>query len=73
MKHNIIKYSLLVVAFGLFSCGGDAVPKPKGHLRLEYPEAVYEKFEPNCAYGFEVNKAGEINILFPVKNCKYLT
>lgn len=67
MKHNIIKYSLLVVAFGLFSCGDDAVPKPKGHLRLEYPEAVYEKFEPNCAYEFEVNKAGEIKTV----NCSF--
>ncbi|MFD2908313.1 gliding motility lipoprotein GldD [Flavobacterium ardleyense] len=60
MMRNIIKYSFFIAILGLISCGDDAVPKPKGHLRLDYPEAIYETFEPNCAYQFEVNKLGEI-------------
>lgn len=64
---KIIKYCLFVVAFTLFSCGDDAIPKPKGHLRLEYPNPKYEKYTTNCAYDFEVNESGEIKS----ENCSF--
>ena len=67
MKKKIIKCSLLVVVFGLFSCGDDAIPKPKGHLALEYPNPIYKKFDPNCAYQFDVNQVGEIK----TANCSF--
>lgn len=40
------------------SCEENNVPKPKGYLRLEYPEARYEKADINLPFGFEVNKVG---------------
>jgi gliding motility-associated lipoprotein GldD len=34
------------------------VPKPKGYLRLEYPNAHYEKANKKLPFDFEINKVG---------------
>ncbi len=60
MKEKITKYFALIIVLGLFSCGDESVPKPKGHLSLEYPNAKYETLKTNCAYQFDVNKSGQI-------------
>lgn len=67
------------------ACGGDMLPKPKGVLRLEYPEARYTRATeiPYCPFTFEANsfsslthKQGscDINIEYPkMKATIYLT
>ncbi len=47
-KHIII----LLLAF-LFSCKQEAVPKPSGELRLEYPKPTYRNFGSPCNYTFD--------------------
>lgn len=46
-------YLLLILLF--ISCGEESLPKPKGQLRLEYPEATYGKLDNNCSYTFQIN------------------
>lgn len=31
------------------------LPKPKGYLKLEYPEAIYNKYLSDCPFTFEIN------------------
>ncbi|WP_224488553.1 gliding motility lipoprotein GldD [Robertkochia flava] len=59
---RIFKYVLaLTMAIAVISCADPAVPKPKAMLRLEYPEAVYEKTNLPCPFRFEKNIAAEIS------------
>lgn len=52
-----MKRILWVLAFVVCACGEDPVPKPKGQLRLDYPEAEYSFYETkHCFYGFEKNE-----------------
>ncbi len=34
---------LPLISLFMLGCGDDPLPKPKAYLRLEYPEARYEK------------------------------
>lgn len=64
----MIKTKLFITALTLsicLSCQEDPVPKPKGFLRLDYPEAQYEKTEFNLPFSFEKNK-----LAAPIKNIK---
>ena len=45
----------LPLAFILFSCKDDVLPKPKAMLRLDFPEGIYEDYEGTCDYSFEKN------------------
>jgi len=46
----------IIIVICCFGCKDDVVPKPKGYLRLQYPEAKYEKTEiENMPFSFEVN------------------
>ncbi|NHN26661.1 gliding motility lipoprotein GldD [Flavobacterium jejuense] len=45
----------IILSFLLASCGEDSIPKPKGQLRLEYPEPTYGLLKGNCSYSFDVN------------------
>jgi gliding motility-associated lipoprotein GldD len=49
---------LMVSVFVLVSCGGEAgdyYPKPRGYMRLDFPERNYEVFSPDsCPYQFEI-------------------
>lgn len=38
------------------SCGQDPVPKPKAHLRLEFPDATYQETQLDLPFTFEKNK-----------------
>lgn len=52
-----ILYPIAVLFFILmFSCGEEALPKPKAQLRLEYPEALYELEAKDLPLTFEKNK-----------------
>jgi len=42
------------------SCKEDSTPKPKGYLKLEYPEAVYKQYLTDCPFTFDVNSIVEI-------------
>lgn len=46
-----IPFSIFV--FILIGCSDDAIPKPYGNLRLEYPEPNYIEFLTDCPYTFE--------------------
>lgn len=49
-------FSRLFFTFGvctMVSCSGDAVPKPYGELRLEYPKAQYQNFKADCPFSFQ--------------------
>lgn len=51
------KYFVLpFIASLLMSCGEDYVPKPKGYLRLEYPEPDYTEVDISLPFTFEKNK-----------------
>lgn len=55
-KINMKNIFLLFLSFiFLTSCGDETIPKPKAYLAMEYPEANYNFFSPNCPYGFEAN------------------
>jgi hypothetical protein len=41
MFKNLIR---IFIGLSLFSCGKEPVPKPKGDLRLEYPNPKYLNF-----------------------------
>lgn len=47
----------IIVAITLYlfaGCGGDYVPKPKGYLRFDLPNHVYEVIDDDCPYSFEI-------------------
>ncbi len=46
-------YLLIIIVF--FSCGDDPVPKPKGLLRLDYPQAKYVDAKVDVPFSFETN------------------
>jgi len=51
------------VSFAAVSCKEEAVPKPKSHLRLEYPTAKYKAYSlptGSCGYEFDVNEFSTI-------------
>ena len=50
---------LLLGLLFLTSCGEDAVPKPQGYLRLEYPEAVYKSYNKAIPFSFERNQLSD--------------
>ncbi|WP_299524984.1 gliding motility lipoprotein GldD [Winogradskyella sp.] len=51
MKRVII----LILSLFLLGCGDDPLPKPKGYLRLEYPDATYKKTIVSLPFTFEKN------------------
>ncbi|WP_026754182.1 gliding motility lipoprotein GldD [Sediminibacter sp. Hel_I_10] len=80
---------LPMLASVLLSCGNDPLPKPKGMLRLEYPEPEYKKVDVPLPFTFErnelsneiselkldgVNDVSGIDITYPtMKGTIYLT
>jgi len=58
---TIVNYILiLLIFFTLFSCKEESFPKPKGYLKLEYPQTNYKKTTLNCPFSFEVPKQTKI-------------
>lgn len=60
---KIINYFFLITL--IVSCKEENLPKPKAFLALNYPEAAYTQFEPNCPYSFEINN---IALVSPARN-----
>lgn len=60
MIQNILKLSCLALFLGVISCGDETIPKPKGHLSLEYPKAKYSKLNSDCNFTFEKNDLANI-------------
>jgi len=53
---RLFKYILILIIITLTSCKDDeALPKPNGYLRLDYPKARYQK-SVTAPYEFETNK-----------------
>lgn len=54
------KHLVFVLTFLLcFSCGEDPVPKPKGFLRLDYPQPEYKETDVDLPFTFEKNTLAE--------------
>lgn len=54
------RYFLVPLIIALYGCT-PSVPKPKGALRLDYPEQAYYLFTPSeCEFSFEVNDQTKI-------------
>ncbi|WP_035677446.1 gliding motility lipoprotein GldD [Flavobacterium limnosediminis] len=64
MKNKTIVFLLGVfVSLTAVGCKDETVPKPKSHLRLEYPSAQYKTYSisgAGCGYEFEVNEFSKI-------------
>ncbi|APY08674.1 gliding motility lipoprotein GldD [Winogradskyella sp. J14-2] len=46
---------LPILSVFMLGCGHDPLPKPKGYLRLEYPDAKYKKVTSSLPFTFEKN------------------
>ncbi len=59
----------IFIGLTLFSCGKEAVPKPKGDLRLEYPNPKYLRFNSPCNYSFDYSDFSRVENA--KENCWY--
>lgn len=72
-KQNRVKkkirfiYATFIILL-LTACGKDSVPKPKAVLRLEYPEARYQRVETDCPILFEKNTRAVVK---NTGNCRF--
>ena len=63
MKMNRLYIGCLLVALITISCGGQEVdyyPKPRGYIRLDFPERVYHTYEGDCPFSFEIPEYFEV-------------
>jgi gliding motility-associated lipoprotein GldD len=67
MKVKTLKYYMLLLVFGMYACGNDAVPKPKSHLSLEYQKPTYQPLASSCPFTFQVNDFATLK----ENNCSY--
>ncbi|WP_397364418.1 gliding motility lipoprotein GldD [Olleya sp. R77988] len=65
MKNTII---ILLTYITLFSCGNDPIPKPKGYLRLEYPQAEYKRYNQDLPFTFDRNTQSDTIKYKPLKD-----
>lgn len=56
---KIASFSLIILMLAT-SCKEEVLPKPKAHLRLEYPTPVYEKIKGECPYTFDIASSSEV-------------
>jgi len=56
MKKNIL---CILATAGIASCS-DPKPRPQSYLRLEYPEAKYERTATNCSFTYSKNTLSHI-------------
>ncbi|MBD3864210.1 gliding motility lipoprotein GldD [Olleya marilimosa] len=52
----------------LTSCGSDPIPKPKGYLRLEYPQADYKTYNQDLPFAFDRNMLSDTIIYKPLQD-----
>mgnify|MGYP003584675640 CR=1 FL=1 len=62
MRTSILKNGVLLflTLLTLQSCKNDILPKPYGHLRLDYPVAEYIGYDSPCPFNFDFNKDAKI-------------
>jgi gliding motility-associated lipoprotein GldD len=68
MRINLFSSVSLLFLLVLFSCGGDKqyTPKPRGYLRVTFPEHKYKQFDPpGCPFKFEIP---ELSVSIPDTN-----
>ncbi|MEM5539043.1 MULTISPECIES: gliding motility lipoprotein GldD [unclassified Olleya] len=65
MRHLIIFLLTFVL---LTSCGNDPIPKPKGYLRLEYPQADYKMYNQDLPFAFDRNMQSDTIIYKPLQD-----
>ena len=56
MKNRLLCLFALAVLMGCDSDEVDYIPKPRGYLRLDFPEREYVNYATKCGYGFEIPK-----------------
>ncbi len=56
-----------ILSLFILGCGDDPLPKPKGYLRLEYPNATYKRATLPLPFSFEKNELSE-----PISSVKNL-
>ncbi|WP_299102397.1 gliding motility lipoprotein GldD [uncultured Winogradskyella sp.] len=65
------RLALPILSLLMLSCGNDPLPKPKGYLRLEYPNANYKKAIVPLPFSFEKNElANPISAVKSTPNSK---
>lgn len=52
-QFKVISIFIIIGSMVLISCKEDVFPKPKGYLKLEYPNPTYELFPNSCNFEFE--------------------
>lgn len=55
------KIAYFVLGMAFIACSQDVKPKPKGELRLEYPNPKYMEFSNPCTYTFEYSDFAAIS------------
>lgn len=53
--------AVIFLAFVLFSCGKEKLPKPAPYLKLQYPEPTYKKTESDAPFTFEISDQAKIH------------
>lgn len=63
MNRNLSSYILLLAIIFTGCAGGgdvDYYPKPRGYIRLDFPEREYNRYLGNCPYSFEIPEYFEV-------------
>lgn len=71
-KGGVVPSVLFILVLFFSSCGGEnVVPKPRGFMRVDYPEKIYHPEVSDCPYSFEIpnysylqSKKGESDYCF---------
>ncbi|MBA7573927.1 hypothetical protein ES708_15728 [subsurface metagenome] len=78
MKKNIyfnrfLRYYSAVVLLCLYACNAPVTPKPRGYLRIDFPDKEYKRFTSNCNFSFEAPVYSEVDLvkLSHVEPCWY--
>lgn len=53
-------FALMVLVLFLISCQKNSLPKPNSFLRLEYPNAEYNRVNSDCPFTFEISTHSSI-------------
>ncbi len=59
----LLPFMLLTFALVLWSCGGDETPKPRGFVRIDFPEPQYIILDTTLPYRFEYSNEATVKML----------
>ena len=64
LKRMKISVLIILMAVLMISCGGgdepEFYPKPRGYMRLEFPERSYDRYHSDCDFSFEIPEYFEV-------------